>query len=202
MPTRRENLQGREARRHQGPIPPALAAGQVEPLLNVINVRTGDCHYLPSGTVHALGAGLLVAEIQTPSDTTFRVFDWNRLTAGGQPRTLHIEEALACIHFGPTAEQPLSGTTTPGATRLAECEHFTIDRVEIPHNTQRPLSVAMAVWIILQGQGVITVENASPTAFARGDTLLLPPAMNSARMKTIADSAWLEVKVPAKGAIT
>ena len=175
----------------------ALTVGQVEPLLNAIPVRTGDCHYLPSGTVHALGAGLLVAEVQTPSDTTFRVFDWNRLTADGKPRTLHIEEALACIHFGPNPDHPLSGTATPGATRLAECEHFTIDRVELPLNTQRPLPDEMAVWIILQGQGVITIEGHPPTAFARGDTLLLPPEMNAAQVKTIADAAWLEVMVPA-----
>jgi len=178
----------------QGQFRAALAAGQVEPLLNAIPVRTGDCHYLPSGTVHALGAGLLVAEVQTPSDTTFRVFDWNRLTADGKPRTLHVEEALACIRFGPTPDHPL--TNTPGATRLAQCEHFTIDRVELPHNTQRPIPKEMAVWIILQGQGVITVEGHPPTAFARGDTLLLPPAMNAAQVKTIANAAWLEVKVP------
>ena len=174
----------------------ALAAGQVEPLLNAIPVRTGDCHYLPSGTVHALGAGLLVAEVQTPSDTTFRVFDWNRLTPDGKPRTLHVEEALACIHFGPIPDQPLSGTAAPGATRLAQCEHFTIDRVELPHNTQRTLPDEMAVWIILQGQGVITVEGYPPTAFTRGDTLLLPPKMKAAQVKTIANAAWLEVKVP------
>jgi mannose-6-phosphate isomerase len=174
----------------------ALNAGAVEPLLNAIKVRTGDCYYLPSGTVHALGAGLLVAEVQTPSDTTFRVFDWNRLTADGKPRTLHIEEALACIHFGPTSDKALSGSPTPGATRLAECEHFTIDRVEVPHNVQRPIGSDMAVWIILQGQGVITAENCPPTAFARGDTLLLPPGMKGAQVKTIANAVWLEVKVP------
>jgi len=177
----------------------ALKTGQVEPLLNAIKVRTGDCHYLQSGTVHALGAGLLVAEVQTPSDTTFRVFDWNRLTAEGKPRTLHIEEALACIHFGPSADKALSGSPTLGASRLAECEHFTIDRVEMPHNVQRPLGAEMAVWIILQGQGVITAEGCLPTAFARGDTLLMPPGMMGAQVKTIANTALLEVKVPVKG---
>jgi hypothetical protein len=69
----------------------------------------------------------------------------------------------------------------------------------MPHNTQRPIPNEMAVWIILQGQGVIAAEGCPPTAFARGDTLLLPPGMNPAQVKTIANAAWLEVKVPAKG---
>jgi len=176
----------------------ALQTGQVAPLLNAIPVRAGDCHYLPSGTVHALGAGLLVAEVQTPSDTTFRVFDWNRLTADGKPRTLHVEEALACIQFAPLAEERLTGTGAAGATRVAECAHFTIDRVETSRNVQRALAPQMAVWIVLRGQGVINVESHMPTAFARGDTLLLPAGMKGAMVKTVADAAWLEVNVPLK----
>jgi mannose-6-phosphate isomerase len=180
----------------------ALQTGQVAPLLNAIPVRAGDCHYLSSGTVHALGAGLLVAEVQTPSDTTFRVFDWNRLTADGKPRTLHVEEALACIQFAPPSEERLAGGGTVGATRLAECEHFTIDRVEMPRNVQQALDPQMAVWIILRGQGVITVEGQMPTAFARGDTLLLPAGMRGAQVKTVADAAWLDVRVPPTGGCT
>jgi len=175
----------------------ALQSGAVEPLLNAIKVRAGDCHYLQSGTVHALGAGLLVAEVQTPSDTTFRVFDWNRLTADGKPRTLHIEEALACIDFSPPVEAPLSGSAR--GTRLAECEHFTIDRVSMGQNQQQALDGEMAVWIVLAGQGVVTCEGFPQVAFARGDTLLLPGGMKNPMVKTIAEAAWLEVRVPAKG---
>ena len=74
----------------------AIDAGQVEELMIPVPVKTGDCHYLPSGTCHALGAGILVAEVQTPSDTTFRVYDWGRTD-----RELHLEQAMQCIHFGP-----------------------------------------------------------------------------------------------------
>jgi mannose-6-phosphate isomerase len=174
----------------------ALATGQVAPLLNAIPVRAGDCHYLPSGTVHALGAGLLCAEVQTPSDTTFRVFDWNRSGADGKPRALHVEEALACICFGPTAVESLTGTGEAGVRRVAQCEHFTIDRVERGRDVQKPIGSEMAVWIVEKGQGVINVEGYSPTAFARGETLLLPPGMKGAVVKTVADAGWLEVKVP------
>ncbi|HVT80662.1 MAG TPA: type I phosphomannose isomerase catalytic subunit [Phycisphaerae bacterium] len=176
-----------------------LEGGNVEPLLNVIRVRTGDCHFLPSGTVHAMGAGILAAEVQTPSDTTFRVFDWNRLEANGKPRTLHIKEALECISFDAVATpSAIEGSGSPVATRLAACEFFTIDRVELPLGDTQIVAPEMAVWIVLNGQGVITVDGQANTAFAKGDTLLLPAGMENPRVRTIADCAWLEVKALGK----
>jgi mannose-6-phosphate isomerase len=76
----------------------AVANGTVEDVLIAVPARAGDCHYLPSGTCHALGGGVLVAEVQTPSDTTFRVFDWGRTD-----RELHLAQALECIDFGAEA---------------------------------------------------------------------------------------------------
>ena len=64
-----------------------------------VSVRPGDAMFLPSGRVHALGAGLVIFEIQQNSDTTYRVFDWNRLGLDGKPRELHIPQSLASIDF-------------------------------------------------------------------------------------------------------
>jgi mannose-6-phosphate isomerase len=167
--------------------------------MNAIKVRTGDCYFLPSGTLHAMGAGILAAEVQTPSDTTFRVYDWNRLEASGKPRTLHVDQALECIDFSPAIPaQPMvtDGSGSPVATRLVACDYFSIDRIVLPEGDMQVVAPEMAVWIILQGQGVITVDDAGPTAFARGDTLLLPPEMKNPRVRTIAQCAWLEVRVP------
>src|SRR5205814_1012680 len=73
----------------------ALQSASVEQLLNRIPAKPGQHFFLPSGTVHALGPGILVAEIQTPSDTTYRLFDFNRIDPStGKPRQLHIEQAL------------------------------------------------------------------------------------------------------------
>ena len=86
-----------------------------------LDAAPGECHNLPSGTVHALGAGVLVAEVQTPSDTTFRVFDWGRTG-----RQLHIEQSLECIDWGPA---PAAARLKPGQTagRLVTTEFFTLD---------------------------------------------------------------------------
>jgi hypothetical protein len=86
----------------------ALDAGTVIDLLQAIDVRRGDCIYLPSGICHALGAGVVVAEVQTPSDTTFRVWDWNRHDPS---RPLHLDDARECLRFGAAQEDGLPGVT-------------------------------------------------------------------------------------------
>ena len=80
-------------------------------------MKAGHCHYLPSGTVHALGAGILAAEVQTPSDTTFRVFDFNRLEPTGKPRTFHVEQALECIDFSGQRARAAAIATCGGCSR-------------------------------------------------------------------------------------
>ncbi len=180
----------------------ALETGDVAPLLHAIKVRAGDCHYLKSGTVHALGAGIVAAEVQTPSDTTFRVFDWNRLGPDGKSRTLHIEQALECIHFGPrendgAGERSHIASLFTTVTRLVTCDYFTLERIRMVAELEQDIPYSEpVVWIVLEGQGVIQSEGYPPTAFTRGDTLLLPAGMSKAKVKTIADCAWLEARLP------
>src|SRR5207248_4186771 len=77
----------------------ALKTGTVAECLHQFTPRPGDCVFLPAGTVHAVGGGVLMAEVQQTSDATFRLFDWDRRDAQGKSRTLHVEEALACIDW-------------------------------------------------------------------------------------------------------
>lgn len=109
----------------------AIAAGNVESCLHRIEAKRGDCVFIPAGTVHALGAGLLVAEIQQASNTTFRLFDWNRVDTNGKPRALHIDQSLQVIDFesGPRPLQ-LPEETEPGRERLVSCPKFNFDRIE------------------------------------------------------------------------
>ena len=94
-----------------------LAAGTCETCLHEFEPRVGDCMFIEAGTVHALGAGLLIAEIQQASDTTFRLFDWNRVDRDGQPRQLHIEQALDVIDFARGPVNPLPPQPTDQAAR-------------------------------------------------------------------------------------
>ena len=94
-------------------------------LLGAVPAIMGECHNLPSGTVHALGAGVLVAEVQTPSDTTFRVYDWGRVG-----RELHIEQSMACISFE-QARQATKAKSGEAISRLVTTGYFELDQVNI-----------------------------------------------------------------------
>ncbi len=110
----------------------ALAEGRILEWLHCFEPKVGDCVFLPAGTVHALGAGLLVAEIQQSSDTTFRLYDWDRLGPDGKPRPLHIAQALEVIDFqrGPIDPVRSSPADQPGQT-LIRCPYFTVDRYQL-----------------------------------------------------------------------
>ncbi|HTV49380.1 MAG TPA: type I phosphomannose isomerase catalytic subunit [Phycisphaerae bacterium] len=182
----------------------ALQTGQVEPLLNAIPARAGDCHYLESGAVHALGAGVLAAEVQTPSDTTFRIFDWNRLMTDGKPRALHVEQALEVVNFNAPAPHNNSQTKRHmedfQITDLVACEHFSVSRVEIGDGTY-PLGEALIkgkpqVWIMLAGQAVIDSQHGFPVAVEPGETVLIPALLKSPRMRVVSPCTWLQIQMP------
>lgn len=151
----------------------AVEAGTTADLLAKVPVQPGECHFLPAGTAHAIGAGLLVAEIQTPSDTTYRVFDWNRTDDAGQPRQLHIDEAMESIHFDVTADS-LPATEVG---RLVDCDFFKVDKGHRLKNDELLLRAGqMKTLVILSGRGVIESSETESMAFAGGDCLVIPAA--------------------------
>ncbi|MHC4773226.1 MAG: type I phosphomannose isomerase catalytic subunit [Planctomycetota bacterium] len=151
----------------------AVKNGTCEDYLIKVPVNVGECHFLPSGTCHAIGAGLLIAEIQQPSDTTYRVYDWNRVDPGtGQGRQLHIDDALECIHFDPSGDN-LSVNTVG---RLVDADEFKVDKGHQTAGAEILLGGQMKVLVILSGAGQITAENAEPVIFTKGDTLFIPAA--------------------------
>ena len=182
----------------------AIAGGTVASLLNRIPVRKGHCYYLPSGTLHALGAGVVVAEVQTTSDITYRVYDWDRVDpATGTPRELHIERALECVSFDDAAivvgeQRSHVASVWTAVTRLVTCASFIIERVRMVEGVEQEFCYQEpVVWIVLEGRGQIPHAGMDePTTFERGDTVLLPAALEGGRVKTEDDCMWLEVTVP------
>ncbi|MCD6364688.1 MAG: class I mannose-6-phosphate isomerase [Planctomycetes bacterium] len=170
----------------------AIENDTVEKLVRSYSVAAGDFHYLPAGTVHALGAGVVVAEVQTPSDTTYRVTDW------GRGRQVHVEQAMRCIHFEPSDETP------PGAEAdvLLQTDFFKVSRIEGAEAA--PLSCGgqgrCAAIMILAGDGEFTFRHAGEVApvvsAAAGDTVVLPAALVDSKIYPPANFRFLAIDLP------
>ena len=172
-------------------------AEAVVPLLVTVAVKPGECHYLPSGTCHALGRGVLAAEVQTPSDTTFRVFDWGRTG-----RELHVDKAIENLTFGPCdasryePDATLQGQYGP-IRRLVSCEYFRMDEVKLSAGFEQAVSYRQpTLWMIIAGGGAIACDGAGVTQVSEGRTVLLPPGMKGARLTLSADTTLIEVTFP------
>jgi mannose-6-phosphate isomerase len=181
----------------------AIERGESDQLIQSIPVKPGHCHYLPSGTVHALGAGILVAEVQTPSDTTFRVFDFNRVDPStGKQRTLHVKQAMECIDFSGKSDPPQARSHVAGlfttVSRLVTSPYFKLEKVRMTEGIEEPVPYDQpVVWVVLEGSAEVRVDGMKePTRFTRGETVLLPAEMKNPIIKTTADCVWLEVTFP------
>lgn len=171
--------------------------GTIVDLLRAIPANVGDCHYLPSGTCHALGAGVMVAEVQTPSDTTYRIFDWSRTD-----RELHIEDALACMHFGPLDTgmyEPGSVHEEPGIRRrdLVDCEHFRFCEWSMEDGSSHSFRFERATMLmVVRGRGSIGWGSEDRTLrVGAGQTVLLPAALAEATLRADGGVTALEIKL-------
>jgi mannose-6-phosphate isomerase len=183
----------------------ALRTGaDIVPMLVELPVRTGDCVDLPSGICHALGAGITVAEIQTPSDTTFRVFDWNR---NDPSRKLHLDEAMACISFGHAQElasnpvvhasdAPAILTRQFRTTQLSRTPHYRIERLEALESAELPIIThdRPSCWMVLSGR--VRVAGAEPIAAGVWRTLLVPAAAEGLHAQLDAGTVILRTTLP------
>ena len=177
----------------------AIASDRLQELLISRPVWNGDCYYLPSGVPHALGAGLVVAEIQTPVDVTYRLYDWGRVGLDGRPRELHVEQALANIRYD-VAEteivQPRRMRIASRASieRVATCERFSVERVRAETGVDCTSSSGeMRVLILLNGR-LITRGELESQEFYTGDVVLLPAALPSGSVETATDCEFLDVR--------
>lgn len=146
----------------------ALLKGEAESCVHAVPVSKGQHLFIPSGRLHAIGAGLLIYEIQQNSDTTYRVYDWNRPGIDGKPRELHVEESLQCIDFSDVTPE----MDEPEGNLLVDCEHFRLEH--------HALAVGAKLDEVTQGRfAVLTVVSgeieAGQTVFSEGDFFLVPP---------------------------
>ena len=171
----------------------AVVAGTIEQCLHSFPVQAGDCVHVPAGTVHAIGEGIVLAEIQQTSDLTFRLFDWNRVGSDGSQRPLHIASALDCTDYTRGPVDPVTPVVVERFERrrieeLVCNPHFALRR----HSAAEPLTLPPAdhcrVLMLLAGEAELLC-GPQRRALAFGATLLLPAAAPETRISPAAASA-------------
>jgi mannose-6-phosphate isomerase len=171
----------------QARVERALETGELECLLHKIPVQTGDSFFVPAGRIHAIGGGCLIAEVQQNSDTTFRVFDWNRIGSDGMRRELHLKESMACINFEDYSPELL----TDLRETVFSCDFFSISGVSL-QSAATAGSIAGAM--LLLARGGLRVGN---KIFRRGDWFVLPRQAESQVLEPSAEGAFLvRVTIP------
>ncbi|MBI1850388.1 MAG: class I mannose-6-phosphate isomerase [Planctomycetes bacterium] len=137
----------------------ACRAGRPEPLLREVRVRAGDVVYSPAGTVHAIGGGLLLLEVQQPSDTTYRLHDWGRVGLDGKPRTLHIEHGTRAVRLSPR-RAGIVGRVDAGPRnrlrRILSSRAFSLDVARVRGRIDAAPPTAVEVWVVLGGEGIVS----------------------------------------------
>lgn len=150
-----------------------LADGTVEELLNFIPVAAGDCYLVKAGTVHAIGAGCFICEVQESSNVTYRVYDYNRRDAAGNARPLHIDKAMDVINFGAFRDETGGGgyvRTQGGKMRLlTECEYFRVRELVLDGTFECGSEGSFLAFNAIEGSGVM-----GGYPFKAGDSFFVP----------------------------
>jgi mannose-6-phosphate isomerase len=178
----------------------AMHSGKVEHLLHSFEPRPGDSILIEAGTVHAIGAGVLLAEIQEMSDATFRIHDWGRVGTDGKPRQLHLREALESINFDRGPVNPIKPETQPvagGGTRerLARSEYFALERLTL--SKQALVGDGQRFTILMGLSGSSEIEQGGKSVrLDFGQTILLPAAIGPCTISPRGEATVLTCVVP------
>lgn len=148
-------------------------------LLDDVKVNAGDVFFLETGTVHAIGAGLVVAEIQQTSDITYRLYDFDRVDAQGKTRELHVDLALEAINYNKIETKKEYSQNVNQCNTVVDCPYFTTNFIPLDGVISASKSgETFTVYMCVEGAFEIMYDN-SKMLYVKGDTVLLPAGMNS-----------------------
>ncbi|PIF59387.1 type I phosphomannose isomerase catalytic subunit [Flavobacterium sp. 2] len=148
-------------------------------ILDDVKAKAGDVFFLETGTVHAIGAGLVVAEIQQTSDITYRLYDFDRVDAQGNKRELHVDLALDAINYNKVNTQKKYDSKTNTSNVVVDCPYFTTNFIPLESNTEISKSgETFTVYMCIEGSFEIEYDNFKHT-YIKGDTVLIPAAIRT-----------------------
>ncbi|MCZ4320312.1 class I mannose-6-phosphate isomerase [Aequorivita viscosa] len=174
----------------------SLSDNKITEILNAVPVNKGDAFILKPGTIHAIGAGVLLAEIQQTSDITYRIYDWDRPDTNGQMRKLHTALALEAINFNPPKSKLKYTQTKDEPTHIGTSNFFAVNKLVLSKNYIRGLeeTASFTVYMCLDGSAIIETDDFSEE-IKKGETILIPAQLPEIKFITNSVS-FLEVYIP------
>ena len=174
-----------------------IEAGVLDKYLNQVKIKAGDAFFIASGTVHAILAGARIAEIQQNSDTTFRIYDWNRLGLDNKPRSLHINEALAVTNFQLNEINANPGIiiANEGWQRriLAASSYFAVEELSVTKMESNISPERFEIWMVIEGNGELSVKTGSHK-LSVGETWMLPASLG--KYQLLGETKILRIYIP------
>ena len=167
-------------------------------ILNNEKVSAGDVFFLPAGRIHAIGAGILLAEIQQTSDITYRIFDWNRKGADGKPRELHTDLAVDAIDYKYYGEYRTDHEETKNeSTNLADCKYFTTNLLELDQVIEKDwiATDSFVIYMCLDGKLELEYDEEDREQLEKGETILVPAAIDHLKYIPHPSAKVLEVYI-------
>ena len=180
----------------------AVSDGSIARLMQTFDVKSGDVFFLPPGRVHAIGSGVLLAEIQQSSDITYRIFDYGRTDSKGTPRELHTELAKPAIDFDSKDNGQTHYSTLPdGTAQLARCDYFKTKLLTVDSTIEIPIAIHDSFSILLCMEGAVDIVQhdgilPSAASLRKGHSLLLPANATSALITPHCNSKLLQTWIP------
>ena len=165
----------------------ALRSGDPSGVLNYIPVRAGECYFIPAGLAHAIGKGVLIAEVQQNCDLTYRLYDYGRLGKDGRPRELHVEKGLEVLKIFDDAQIDAIRYSHAGAERradsLADCEYFSLCRlVATEDGAPLPFDRSMRHLLCIDGEGEL-ICGGEVYPVSRGASYLIPACLEDLTLR-------------------
>ena len=174
----------------------AINEGRLPELLNKVEVKPGDTFFIPAGTIHALGKGVVVLEIQQTSDVTYRVYDWDRVDDNGNPRELHTALAVDAIDFASDKDKCIMRYEAKknASTQMVKCDYFTTNIIELEGEAERELESidSFVLYICAEGEADVCMGD-SKEHLEPFDLVMIPAEADS--VKLCGNAKLLEVYI-------
>lgn len=170
----------------------SVNSGNVLDLINVDKVKEGDVFFIKAGTIHAIGKGVLLAEIQQTSDVTYRIYDWDRVDKHGCSRELHNDLAVEALDFSRIGSCKLNFNENKVVASIINSQYFTTNKINVTEEFERKVDEidSFVVYMCVNGEGIVTV-NGKKEVLKKGETILVPAIVRVLQFKPKKDKLTL-----------